>query len=785
MTAPHLQEASRLLGLGFKLCPLEHMKKKPEGLEWNRHPVTRITPDATGYGVILALNDLCSVDYDHELSGQALEAVTGLSLAAVRASGVPSCSERVGSLGRVTFKSCGLPWVKLKAIPPGDSRPVTILELRCSSPNLQDVLPGTLSEVSGTFRYLSERRIEPADRMPVLPAALLAFWRDLASDDIDKAHAAERRFTAALGDGWGESLMVSTANGKKLAFRSRWRAIYNEHAVDGYSVADIPTLLEAHGYSEVERGRWSHPNATGKPGIRQIPGKSDLWRSDHAGDPLSGTFDPWSCYVTLAHGGNLDFAELDMSRMFDDPEEIERERTAAVFEMVAEDSTPHALDDVSTALLHQPNQDNVAMIFRRNLAGKLVFAHGLGKWLEWDGMRWKSEDLGKAFNFARDIARAINTNGKSHIASANFAKGVETFARADPAFAVTGKEFDTSNYLLNTPAGTFDLLNNVLRPHDPGDKITLVTSVGPVANGGERFLQFMQEVTGGDDELIEFHQVSLGATLSGAVESHWLLFWTGNGRNGKNTLGDLVMYILNDYARKIPSSTLMSKTHEGHPTEIATFRGIRLATASEVSEGDHWNEARINEFTGDAILTARFMRGDFFDFTRTHKHLIYGNHRPQLRSVTDAVKARIKIVPFKQSFVGREDAELPAKLKEEAGFVLHWLLDGHAKWLRAGRKLPHCAAVTAESEDYFDSQSTIEAWLSERVKILDPDHRKSTQFPKSSDLYKDYSIWKHDRGEAAVSQTRWGETMSKMFTKVKGNGFRYRGVELLEHVYEF
>lgn len=258
-----------------------------------------------------------------------------------------------------------------------------------------------------------------------------------------------------------------------------------------------------------------------------------------------------------------------------------------------------------------------------------------------------------------------------------------------------------------------------------------------------------------------------------------MLFWIGHGRNGKNTLGDLVQDAMGDYAQKVPTSTLMAKRNEGHPTEIANLLGVRLALSSEINDGEHWNEARINEITGDATLSGRFMNRDFFTFQRTHKHLIYGNHRPQLRTVGNAITSRIKIVPFNASFLGREDADLPRRLRENLGYVLAWLIEGHRKWLAAGKRLPQCQAVDAESADYFAAQSTPEMWLAERVQILAPDVRPASQCPKSGELYQDYANWKRDRGENPISQTRWAETMRKRFQREASNGVRYRGLMLI------
>ena len=194
-------------------------------------------------------------------------------------------------------------------------------------------------------------------------------------------------------------------------------------------------------------------------------------------------------------------------------------------------------DGTSAALMQHPTQDNVAIVFRRQFAGRLLFAHLYGRWLEWDGTRWAQEETDRAFDYAREIARRMNREGKTSIASASFCSGVERFARADRALAARGDEFDRDNYLLNTPAGTFDLRNNTLRAHSPDDRITKSTAVAPSPYGGVRFLRFLDEITGGDASLARFLQVSLGACLSGAVESHWMLFWTGAGRKREKHLG--------------------------------------------------------------------------------------------------------------------------------------------------------------------------------------------------------------------------------------------------------
>ena len=423
------------------------------------------------------------------------------------------------------------------------------------------------------------------------------------------------------------------------------------------------------------------------------------------------------------------------------------------------------------------NQDRHALAFTALYADKLLYAHDTGKWYGYRDGRWLADELGKVRNLIRGACR----RGSAKAKTAAHHSAVESMCKAAPEFAVMASAtFDRNNYLLNTPGGVVDLLTGNLLPHAPELMLSKVARVTPAL--GEHapvFDKFIDEITDGDTELAYFLKVSLGACLSGAVESHWLLFWIGTGRNGKNTLGDLVMWIMGEYAKKVPATVLMAKEHEGHPTEMANLMGARLCVSSEIEQGAFWQEAKLNELTGDGTISARFMRQDFFEFFRTHKHLVFGNNRPRLKTVTEALKARIKIVPFKVSFVGREDPDLPTKLQAEAPAVLQWLIDGHLEWLRLGKRLPKCAAVEAESANYFDSQSVVEMWMSEHLLVVPDDGRGGRGWPAAKPLYDDYVKWKTDRGEKPQSMTLWGEAMSKRFEKVKAGGYlRYRGCQL-------
>ena len=107
--------------------------------------------------------------------------------------------------------------------------------------------------------------------------------------------------------------------------------------------------------------------------------------------------------------------------------------------------------------------------------------------------------------------------------------------------------------------------------------------------------------------------------------------------------------------------------------------------ASETQAGRNWNEARVKALTGGDRIPARFMRGDFFEFTPQFKLMISGNHKPALRNVDEAMRRRLHLIPFTVTIPPDErDPDLAGKLKAEWGGILRWAIDGTLAWRRIG-----------------------------------------------------------------------------------------------------
>lgn len=286
----------------------------------------------------------------------------------------------------------------------------------------------------------------------------------------------------------------------------------------------------------------------------------------------------------------------------------------------------------------------------------------------------------------------------------------------DQRVAVARERWDRDPWLLGTPkSGTVDLRTGRLREADPDDRITRRTAVAP-GGGCPRFLEFLGEITDHRPDLIGYLQRYCGMALIGEPREHVLGFWYGGGANGKSTLLGALHSTLGDYSHVAETETFLEARGERHPTDLAAMAGARLVLAEELEEGRRWNMARVKQLTGGAPITARFMRQDSFTFTPSHTLILAGNHKPSLRTVDEAIRRRLHLVPFTVTIPPEDrDPNLPTKLAAERGGILAWMIEGCLAYQAEGLNPP--GIVLDATDEYFDVQDELKAWVEDACEI--------------------------------------------------------------------
>jgi putative DNA primase/helicase len=344
-----------------------------------------------------------------------------------------------------------------------------------------------------------------------------------------------------------------------------------------------------------------------------------------------------------------------MTAPFDDDPENEVDALAMVKQLPKALKTAKRSNGAAPRKSNGPDltEDAAAIIFAEKYRAELRYCHDTGDWFRWNGNIWQRETTALAFDWCRSTCRTLGT-GTKLLSKANTASGVERFARADRAFAVTADYWDKDPFLLGTPHGTVDIRDGKLRPSHQLDYITKSTLVAPAAFAEcPIWRKFLDAVTRGDQELIRFLQQWCGYSLTGDVREHALLFIFGPGGNGKGTFLNTISRIFGDYATVAAMETFTASKSDHHPTDLAMLRGARLVYVSETEEGRAWAENRIKALTGGDPISARFMRQDFFTYWPQFKITVIGNHKPVLRNVDDANRAASTSHPSRSNPIRR------------------------------------------------------------------------------------------------------------------------------------
>ncbi len=460
----------------------------------------------------------------------------------------------------------------------------------------------------------------------------------------------------------------------------------------------------------------------------------------------------------------------------------------------APDAAPGVDDPADEPPVEMPirfSENALAYQFTAEHVNKLLYVHEWGRWLSWSDGIWRENHTVEVFDRARDLCRregdialAIMPKGGTGVAAtinkAATVAAIERLARHHAPHVRPSDAFDIDRLKLNTTGGTAALRTGTARPHLREDLMTRSATVTLAASADcPVWLAFLERIMGADQAMIDYLQRASGYMLTGLVSEHVLFFAHGTGANGKSTFADVLLGILGTgptgYATVAPMSTFTAAVSEQHPTDLAGLRGMRCVVAHETEEGRSWAVAKIKMMTGGDMITARFMRQDFFTYAPQFKVLILGNHRPSLHGVDEATRRRMHLIPFDVTIpVEERDKALPDKLRAEYPGILRWMILGCLAWQAQGLQPP--ARVVAATNEYFADEDTFTAWLTECCATAG-DCKETLQT-----LFTSWQSWCEANGEYAGTRRRLGQRLAahglKRAPEGKANTLYWHGIKV-------
>ena len=479
------------------------------------------------------------------------------------------------------------------------------------------------------------------------------------------------------------------------------------------------------------------------------------------------------------------------------------------------------------------DQQGAAEIYAQLYQGIFCYDHASGTWSAWKGHSWDDEDYGEpvravdsVIEVHQEVIREINartteisvalrdadpdTESKLKIEKRNLdaryksvqktkqnlmrlfyrKQVIEFAAQGQGSLGISGKEWDSMPWLLPCQNGVIDLTTGKISAGRPDQylKAASPTEYDPQASC-PRFIQFLFEIFDNDYEMVDFIQRVIGSALVGENIEHKLFVLHGRGRNGKDTLLETINYVLGDsLAGGIQSELLLAqdrtRSSAGPSADVMRLRGLRIAWASETSEGRRLDSGKVKLITGGGSLPARAPYGKKeITFPQSHSLFLMTNSKPKANPDDYALWKRMVLIPFDMSFVDapaaenerKRDPNLLAALKREARGVLAWMIQGCMEWQRKGLQPPN--RVNQSTDEYRREEDVLSDFIDECCIAGEG------KAAYASALYQEYSAWCQRGGMRPMSAVNFGKKMHARFEKVKSNrGYYYEGIGIIQDV---
>ena len=386
---------------------------------------------------------------------------------------------------------------------------------------------------------------------------------------------------------------------------------------------------------------------------------------------------------------------------------------------------------------------------------------------------------------AGDFVKRRNRHHQWGITSGNDGRIKAMIAQALPHAIFGPEDFDKDPLALNVENGTLQFAverdggSRVgavnFHPHERDDLMARIakTPYDPAAESPlwRAFLARVQP----DSDIALFLQVWTGYCLTGLTTEQKLVFFYGQGRNGKSTFVDLIGDLLTGYASSLRFESLAgdgNRRGDQATPDLARLPGVRFLRAAEPEQGMRFKEAEIKAITGGEPMLVRHLNAKFFEMRPVFKLILSGNHKPDIRGLDEGIWRRILLVPWNVVIPQNEvDPALKEKLWQERAGILNWALDGLRIYLERGLEIPD--AVKAATDEYRSDSDPVGDFL---AKCTEPDE---AGFIEAGKLHKAYVYWAEQNGMKPWSGTAFGRALGhKGLAKEEGRIRKYTGIVL-------
>jgi len=255
-----------------------------------------------------------------------------------------------------------------------------------------------------------------------------------------------------------------------------------------------------------------------------------------------------------------------------------------------------------------------------------------------------------------------------------------------------------------------------------------------------------------DREVREYFLNTSSEVFVGGNQKKHVLFWSGEGDNGKSVTQTLFEKMLGEYAIKLPTSLIVGKRSQSSvacPELVRAGNGVRWAILQEPDKKDVINIGILKELSGNDSFYARGLFQSGGEIEPMFKLIVICNDPPSLPYSDKAAWNRIRVVPFESTFVTNapdtfEEQLLTKRFAKDPYFMdkipsmikaFAWVLLAHRK---RGYKFIEPDKVKAATELYRKKNDIYRQFMEERI-VEDETSKVSLD-----EMYVSFKEWYRD-----------------------------------------
>lgn len=280
-------------------------------------------------------------------------------------------------------------------------------------------------------------------------------------------------------------------------------------------------------------------------------------------------------------------------------------------------------------------------------------------------------------------------------------------------------QFDQNGDILGFENGVYDLMDGTFREgrRDDFRKMTVPYDYRETTEAEEAEVQSLIEQIMPKEEERKCLLKILSSCLHGQLLEK-LIVMTGSGRNGKDTLCNLLEETIGeDYCATANNSMLTRQSEGATDTYKANLTSKRAAIFPEVNSDQKLQCNAIKSLTGSGKQSGRAVYEKKDKIVLHTTSIIHCNEIPQIQGVDDAFATRLIIVPFRARFLTNDE------IKERAPAEYVYPVDvkfKSKKWMQQNR-LPFMNILLRAFRDFKADGCKIDN-VPESMKALANEH---------------------------------------------------------------